>query len=234
MIKHLMTTKDRESESKNVSTFDFRLSTFVLIAAVSAGCSRSLTIEQDEYVNTAMHQARDPQNQTGEPLEVVIVCVAPRDLKKQGNERLKPGAGITSREWYQKGPKPGDTVEMENNEGRFRLPGNQIYLLTNDTESAYGKQIGAALRGGKLDGKIVKKQNIDFKFWSLHDSDAVIYVFGKFTDKDGNVLPVPPAKFHPPGAYESNVSIKIGVDKGRDNYGQYIANTTPRKMHGND
>ena len=50
----------------------------------------------------------------------------------------------------------------------------------------------------------------------------------------GEVLPVPPAKFDPPGAYTHELSVKIGVNESRGNYGQYIENTTERKLHGRE
>ena len=68
----------------------------------------------------------------------------------------------------------------------------------------------------------------------LHSDTSVIYVFPKFIGPKGEVLPVRPAVFHPPGAYTNELSCKIGVDESREDYGQYIENTTPRKMHGSE
>ncbi len=195
-----------------------------------AGCARELTITQETYINTAMHIGRPAGSKTGEPLELNIVVVTPKDLKHESNDGLAPEAGITSDIWFRDRPIPGDKADTEDRGGRFYLPKEQIFLMSYDTKF-YGKRIGDPLRGAATDRKekIVKKFN---HAGHLHDDKSVVYVFGKFVDKNGNVLPVPPAKFHPPGAYTEDLSIKIGVDERRPHYGQYIDNTTPRKLHG--
>jgi hypothetical protein len=204
-----------------------------LAGALYAGCSRELTITQGPYINTAgdILRGRSPEDQTGKPLEINIVCVYESDLKKPANDRLKPGSGITSREWYEARPQPGDNVDTEEAHPRFRLPDDQVYLLTND-RTYYGKRIGAAMRGSKIDGfeKLVKE--FDYSTWSVHDDNAVIYLFARFSDDKDLVLPVPPATFNPPGAYKEDLFVHIGVDPARNNHGQYIENKTDRKMHG--
>jgi hypothetical protein len=199
-----------------------------------AGCGRALTIHQDPYVNTACHANRPPDKRTGEPLELTVVCVYPRDLDKPENELLKPTSKISSKDWYEHRPQ-GPAAEA----GRFVLPKNQVFLLTGDSK-AYGQKIGEFLRGAKQDGeKAVQKTGIWFDGgWGgaqYHDERSVIYVFGRFTDKDGNVLPVPPAKFHPPGAYTEKLEIKIGVDPNRPlEAAQYIQVLSQRKLHGKE
>jgi hypothetical protein len=202
----------------------------------SNGCSRKLTITQDNYVNNAMHVDRKPEDRTGEPLELNVVCVFPNNLKDERNDRLKPNSGITSAEWFKRRPIPGDKPDMEGTSDRFRLPPGQIFLLTNERET-YGRKIGAALRGAKFDGATVTKDGIVFSAFALHDDQAVIYIFGRFTDKQGRVLEVPPAKFHPPGAYSDHEAVRVGVREDAPNYGQYIeidVQRCPRKMHGSE
>ena len=207
-----------------------------LAGVTSAGCTRELILTQDDRVNNAMQIDRRPEDRTGEPLELDIVCVYPHNLKDERNERLKPNSGITSAEWFKRRPIPGDKVDMEAANDRFRLPLGQIFLLTNDRE-VYGKRIGACLRGAKQDGATITKSGIEFSATALHDNTSVIYIFGKFIDKQGKVLDVPPAKFHPPGAYSERLAFKIGVRENAPNFGQYIeidSERCPRKMHGSE
>lgn len=201
-----------------------------LSVAVSTGCARMLTITQADYVNTAMHVNRPVGSRTGDPLEINIVCVTPKDLDHEANDALAPDVGITSEIWFRDRPIPGDKKDMDDRGGRFWLPKGQISLMTYDTK-CFGKRIGEPLRGAATDRKdtVVKRFN---HAGHLHDDKSVIYVFGKFIDRNGNVLPVPPAKFHPPGAYTEKLHVKVGVDESRANYGQYIDNLTERKLHG--
>ncbi|MHC4092857.1 MAG: hypothetical protein ACYSUQ_03050 [Planctomycetota bacterium] len=191
-----------------------------------------MTITQDDYINTAMHVGRPEASQTGQPLELNIVCLSPNDLKNEANDRLAPDADITSDIWYQNRPLPGDKVDSEEGHARFRLAKDHVCLLT-DAKEHYGKRIGGCLQGAVID----KKKKISVRFpppGGLHDDDAVIYVFPKFIDSKGQVLPVRPARFHPPGAYTEKLYIEIGVDKNRAHYGQYIDNVTERKLHGRE
>ncbi len=205
-----------------------------LAVLASAGCARQITITQDPYINNAMQIDRRAEDRTGEPLELNIVCVYPTDLFDERNAALKPNAGITSEEWFKYRPLPGDQPEVAVPVGRFGLLEEQVFVLTNEPHY-YGKKIGAALRGAKQDGATITKRGIAFNGWALHSEKAVIYVFGKFTDKQGKVLRIPPAMFHPPGAYGDKLAIKIGVREGGPDYGQYIeidSERCPRKMHG--
>ena len=196
------------------------------------GCARELTIIQEGYVNNAMHINRPEGSRTGDPLELTIVCVHPKDLDHEANDRLAPGAGITSDVWYRDRPLPGDRKDTPDRGTRFWLPKSQVFVMTYDN-TYYGKRIGEPLRGAATDKTDKVKKSFGFGP-GLHDEKSVIYVFPKFIDRKGNVLPVPPAKFHPPGAYTEKLSVKIGVDDSRPQYGQYIDNTTPRKMHGSE
>ncbi len=188
------------------------------------GCSsRTLTITQTDRVNNAMHHNRHPDQRTGDPLEVTIVSVNSDDLEREGNGGLKPGSGITCKGWYDNRPVRGSS------EGRFDLPPEQIFLLTNANE-VYGTKLGPALNGAIKDGRTdVMIKGIPIPSWmKLHSRDSVIYVFPKFIGPNGTVLPVGAAEFSPPGAYSNQLHVKIGVDEGREHYGQYIERVSER------
>ncbi len=214
-----------------------------LAGTASTGCGRVLTIEKDDYINNAMHKDRPVDSRRGDPMEVTIVCVTPKDLTKelQVNDALSPKAetAITADVWYDRRPKFEDQgKKVEDCEGRFRLPKDQVFVLTDESNAKayFGKKVGGLLRGAKIDGK--KSMTVSFPFSGpLHDDRSVIYVFPKFISPEGKVLPVKPAKFDPPGAYTHKLFIKIGVDQGKfgdksQHYGQYIENKTERKLHG--
>ncbi|MHC5111672.1 MAG: hypothetical protein ACYTHJ_17545 [Planctomycetota bacterium] len=196
----------------------------VAFGLFSTGCAREMTITQDEFVNNAMYHYR-PEATAGDPLEVTIVCVYPKDLNNEYNDLLRPDSGMTCADWYQLRPALTDSVDDEGHE-RFRLPKNQIFLCTDDPK-CYGKKIHERLRGKE---KVV----CDFEFsGGLHNQNSVIYVFPKFIGPGKDVLPVEPAKFDPPGAYTKDLAVHIGVDSTRnDYYGQYIEIRSQRKMHG--
>jgi hypothetical protein len=197
-----------------------------------SGCARSLTIQQDKYINTAPHANRPPDKRTGDPLELSIVVVYPQDLKKSENDRLKPDSNITCKDWYTHRPETGTTAGS----GQFDIPKDQVFLLTN-ADKYYGRKLDTALRGAASDGdKPITKSGIAFNWGHVHDSQTVIYVFPKFIGKDGGVLPITPAKFNPPGAYEAKLEVRIGwhADVKSLDEAQYIKNLTPRKLHGSE
>lgn len=206
----------------------------VLGAGVSAGmllfstggCARVLTITQQDYINTAMHKERRPDRRTGQPLELDVVCVYPKDLEedKPQNAPLDPANHITSDTWYKHRPEPGRISGAE----VFNLPKDQIYLLTDDA-TAFGRIVGKRLCGAKEDGKReVRIKGIKFK--GLFDKRAIIYVFPKFIGLDREVLASQPARFNPPGAYTRNLFIEVGVIDPDGRAEQYIKNTTEPKL----
>ncbi|MBK9118843.1 MAG: hypothetical protein IPM18_04465 [Phycisphaerales bacterium] len=220
--------KTRGRRRRTVSNRGLLLATLGLLLQVAPGCGRTLKIGQDLYINTAPHANRPEATRTGEPLEVTVVVVYGEDLQKPGNELLRPGSQITSRDWYARRPQPGG----ESAGRTFDLPKSQIYVLTNDPDY-FGKHIGSALRGGKLDGEtpIEKKNAIDVRAGALHSKDTVIYVFPRFINREGVVLPVAPATFHPPGAYEAELHVRIGVRPGQPlDQAQFIEVLSPRKL----
>lgn len=200
----------------------------VLVLGILPGCSdRVITISQHSRINTAMHRHRAREMQTGDPLELAIVCVYPEDLKKSENDRLKPGSGLTSVDWYQHRP----TGVGGQQAGRFWIPSSQIYLLTNEKDLV-GRVKGPALGGATEDGWTEKKFGGIAFSKKLHHKDSVIYVFPKFIGPTGDVLPVKPVMFHRPGAYRRNLFIEIGVRDGGENLGQFIIHSTKRRLHG--
>ena len=148
----------------------------VLAIVASTGCvARTLTITQTDYINTGMGRDKD----TGEPLEVAIVCVYPKDLKNPVNDKLRPGVGITARDWFE--GEPGSSGGGQ----PFSISAEQIYWLT-DREDASGRTKHGRLHGAVIDGKKpVKITGIRFKWWKLNSNNSVIYVFPKFFGPDG-------------------------------------------------
>lgn len=194
------------------------ISTGLLTLVVLPGCAHTLTFRQADYINTAMHWGRPPSQRTGQPLEVNIVSVRAKDLKLAVNDRLKPERNITSDVWFANRPLPGDDLEKAQAGGRFYLPKSQIQLLTYASDY-YGTKIGDPLRGAATDKKVDVKTTVSSSGF-FGSATAVIYVFGKFVDEKGEVLPVPPARIEPGSAHK--LIIEIGVDEGRGNFGQYI------------
>ena len=198
------------------------------------GCpARSLTITQDAYINNAMHRNLPEGERTGDPLEVSIVCVYPEDLEKPANQALRPGQNINCKGWYDHRPEASGAVA-----DRFDLSRNQIYLLTDGgSAQVFGQKKGPALKGAVRDGRgQVVVSGIKFER-KLHGANSVIYVFPRFIDKNGEVLPTPPAVFNPPGAYTSGLSVKIGANAAEiknpaTHHGQNIEVTTSRRLHG--
>ena len=201
------------------------------LLTLGTGCARTLTIHQEPYINTAAQAARPADKRTGEPLELTAVVVYPEDYKKPGNELLRPDSKITCKDWFERRPEVGLT-ESGN---RFDLSRDQVFVLTND-DKVFGKRIGSALRGAVLDGdKPIRKTNITLRWNMVHNQDTVLYVFPKFVDRGGSVLPASPARFSPPGAYEADLEVKLGVHPNRAlDEAQYIEILSRRKLYGSE
>ena len=227
-MRNAATTRSVKSRAQSRG---YGLAGGLLLLVLLAGCARSLTIRQDPYINTAAQANRPADKRTGEPLEIDVVVVYPADLKKAGNELLRPDSKITCKDWFDRRPQTG----VPPGANRFELPRDQVYVLTND-DSAFGRHIGSALRGAVLDGdKPINKGDIALAWGMVHDKQTVIYVFPKFIGRDG-VLPVAPAKFEPPpAAYESGLEVKLGVYPNRPlDEAQYIEVTSPRTLYKNE
>lgn len=204
-----------------------------LAAALTLGCERRLTIRQDDYINNAMHRNRPPARRTGEPLELTVVCVLPADLKDAANADLKPGSPINSRTWYarrpgaQLAPIPGLPAAPP-----FNIPASQIFTLDeNNPEPSLRPLHGKVIEGGDRE-LLVTDKIITIKIpWGdlvFNDRNCVVYVFGRFADENGDILPVPPAVFERPGQYKSELFVKVGSNGKWDSpdRGQYIENIT--------
>jgi hypothetical protein len=200
-------------------------------AALTFGCERRLTIRQDGYINNAMQPNRPPARRTGEPLELTVVCALPADLKDPANADLKPGSPINSRMWYarrpgaQTAPKPGEPVAAP-----FKIPADQIFILDEANPDAslrplHGRTIEGQDRELKVTDKMLK---FEIPALDLFSKNCIVYVFGKFADENGDILPVAPAVFSPPGDYTSELFIKVGSSGKWDSpdRGQYIKNIT--------
>jgi hypothetical protein len=189
------------------------------IIPVLSGCSQQLTFRQADYINTAMHWGREPSQRTGQPLEINIVSVRAKDLKLAVNDRLKPERQITSDVWFANRPIPGDDQEKAETGGRFYLPKSQVLLMAYGSEY-YGTKIGDPLRGAATDKKKEIKMTVPSSGF-FGSSTSVIYVFAKFVDEKGEVLPVAPARIQSPGGTRDRI-VEIGVDESRGHFGQYI------------
>lgn len=197
----------------------------LLLLAVSAtGCSSySLTVSQADYINTEGHLSRPPSKRTGNPLEVNVVCVYPKDLEKPQNQQLHPDRGITSNIWYKY--RPREAVGAAGGD-KFDLPADQILLFTDD-DDIYGTRVGPTLRGAVVDGK--RERTIsDLNLKDVNDRRTVVYVFALFRDGDGHVLKAPPAVFQRPRQYPKELTVEIGVEDRVNRTGQYIRNTTSK------
>ncbi len=218
----ITTTCKQGTHTFTLDAFLFRpclLVGLVCSVVLAGGCaSNTMTIVQDEYLNTAVHLNRPVDQRTGDPLEVTIVCLYPEDLEKESNAGLKPGSGITSKGWY-------DNRPTHSGSRGFQVPADQVFLLTNDSQP-YGTRIGRRLQGAKRDGRSeVVVTGIKFHSRGMFKGGPIMYVFPKFIGPQGQVLPVPPILYSSP-RQRGGVRFKIGVDPDREHYGQYLERIT--------
>ncbi len=180
----------------------------VLLLVGVCGCpARTMMVEVDQYINAS------PANPKGQPLAVDIVSVFPQDLEgkdsKAANEELKPETPITADVWFAKRPTR-EAMKQKDNTERFRIKKQQIYSFTKEPAgSLYGVRAGGLLVGGAFKpgqkDQIVKGIPID----SIFDSKAVIYVFCKFQDAKGNILPTKPVVFWTVGDFRDQLKVHI-------------------------
>lgn len=196
---------------------------------VVVGCAtRPLLIAQGAQINNASHRDLSERDRGSEPLEVSIVCVLPEDFENAVNFALKPGQGITCRDWYEHRPTgAADGV-------RFELPRSQIYVLTDRPQSdVYGQKKGSSLKGSAAGGRSVVPVSGIRCAGKLFRGGAVMYVFPRFIDKDGRELGVAPVMFRSGRAHTKELSVEIGVHtedirNPSRHYGQYIQDTSQR------
>jgi hypothetical protein len=177
------------------------------------GCSaRTMTVTREPVINTAF-------DRNGVPLSVDIVTVHPDDLKGDNveyNRDLAPGGGITADVWFANKPTR-DSVKDPNDTKHFRIDRSQIFSFTDmKKEDVYGVYCGGQIVGNKYRGaheKDIVVRNIDVG--DVFDEKGVIYVFGRFTDATGRVLPTKPAEFWRVGDYVRNLEVRIAENDMR-------------------
>ena len=178
-----------------------------LAAMAACGCARTLRVTCDAVINTGFQP-------NGSPLNVDVVSVFPHDLRgkhAEVNEFLKPGSGITADVWFARKP----TRESRRNDedtSHFQIDRAQILSFTDKKkEDVYGRYLGGQILGRKYWSP--GKNNIlvsDVPAKDIFDDHSVIYVFCRFTDEKGNVLPTQPATFAPVGSFESQLAVHVG------------------------
>ncbi len=185
----------------------------VLLLAGAVGCNaRIMTIHREGVINTYV-------GPRGSPLSIDIVTVAPSDFKgdekSNANHDLVPGNGITSDVWFAKKPTTRNVIEDPQGATHFILDRDRIISFTDrDKPDVYGIRKDGTIRGlkfkqpGEPDSIVVD----EIPAIDIHDSKAAIYVFAKFTDKQGNVKKTLPAVFSPVGAYRQRIEIEIGQE----------------------
>ena len=108
---------------------------------------------------------------------------------------------------------------------RFVLSRGQILSYTAEKQNEiWGIYKGAPIRGMaylRRQGRATV-ETPEIPGHGIFSGGAVIYVFCKFTNASGQVLPVKPAVFHRVGDYRRQLSVHISADK--------IGNTTERKI----
>ncbi len=177
-----------------------------ILFAGSIGCnSRIMTIHRGEVINTYV----EPQ---GSPLSIDIVTVAPADFKgdekENANHDLLPDGGITADVWFKRKPT---RLSMADEKGveHFILDRKQIISFTdNKKQDVYGVRQDGRIRGRrfeKADRIIVE----DIPAMDIRNRKSAIYVFGKFMDAEGNVIPTKPVIFSPVDAYHQRIEIEI-------------------------
>jgi len=196
------------------------------VSLLLLGCTaREITIERDPVINTR-------SSAEGVPLSVDIVSVYPSDLEgpnRDLNKELDPTAGqiITSDVWFKRKPTRESMNVAEGDPTRFRIPREQIFSYTDlDPGEAYGNYRGGQIRGSKFPPPKIVVSGIPVAGWGgrrVHDSRSVIYVFGRFTDENGNVMKTEPAMFWSVGDFERKLAVRIKDDR--------IEAVTPRKYN---
>lgn len=188
--------------------------------SLAAGCEKqSMTFSVDKYINTAMQiqQNKAAEARTGEPLDVDIVCVFPKDLSNDSNSLLRPGSGITCDQWYDRRPK-SPQAEGKN----FVLPATHIYSLARDN-TIYGTWKRGPVQGHGVPNYPEQFTINDLDFPIGWFSSGVVYVFPRFTNDQGGVLQIPPAVFNPP-KNQTKVAIRWdSKNQSAPTYGQIVS-----------
>lgn len=195
---------------------------WIIVAAMGflalgvAGCeNRTIAVDREKFINTRA----DPK---GYPVSIDIVSVYPSDLKDAANKDLMPtGPGITADLWFARKPTR-ESMSRKDDVQNFRLGEEQIHSYTDeDNKTIYGRRKGGKIIGTDASsGNIVISRSQGLPVRDIFSSEAAIYVFAKFTDKNGKVLPSRPAVFWRVGDFKEELAVRIK--------GESIERTTKR------
>lgn len=185
-----------------------------------SGCSeRILRIDCEKVINTGFQSI-------GAPLSVDVVSVFPCDLsgdEEEVNELLRFDAGagtepITADVWFKRKPTRESMGKEEPNDwdrSLFRIDSGQIISFTDlDKDEVYAKpkNVHGQTLGKKYWPKGQRYYEVKVPIDDIWDDRSVIYVFGRFTDKDGNVLRTKPAVFWKVGDWKRGLEVLVGPD----------------------
>ncbi len=181
----------------------------ILLAALAcAGCSdkRTVRIDRDRVINTGF----DPG---GYPIQVDVVSVFPSDLKQEVNRDLRPDrpdGPITADVWFRNKPTKDSMKDKDDNK-HYRLSAEQIHSYTDEDEGTFwGIKKGGKLTGSdSLGGSIVIGAESGVPVKDVFSDRAVVYVFARFTDAQGNVLKTRPAVFWKVGDFDKTLTVQI-------------------------
>lgn len=177
----------------------------ICASPLAVGCGRELTIYRDDVINTEF-------DRNGVPMDVDIVMVYPSDFKgdlMEINRDLLADSSITSDMWFKNKPTRDSAKDPEDH-AHYRIPSDRIFSFAEKKEEAYGKYLGGQLQGAKYSKKGEKEiivRNIPVA--DIWNERSILYVFGRFTDAKGAVLPTKPAKFWKIGRYKEELAIRI-------------------------
>ncbi|MBX3394906.1 MAG: hypothetical protein KF841_06025 [Phycisphaerae bacterium] len=179
-------------------------------ATTWVGCGRELTIYRDDVINTDF-------DRNGAPIEVDIVSVFPSDFRKVNdvdleeiNTDLLPSKGINSKMWFERKPTRESYSKMDPN--HYYIPSKRIFSFAANRETTFGNYKGGRIQGAKFreSGRTAKEIVVTgIPVDDIWNDRSVIFVFCKFTNANGEILPTAPAEFRKLGRYKEDLAIHI-------------------------
>lgn len=185
---------------------------FVILAALvtGPGCGRQLTIYRDDVINTDF-------DRNGAPIEVDIVSVFPSDFRRTNdvdleeiNNDLLPGKQINSKMWFERKPTRESYKNMDPN--RYYIPSKRIFSFAANKEGIFGTYKGGRIQGAKFRESNRAAREIVVTGIPVDDiwnEKSVLFVFCKFTNASGEILPTAPAEFRKLGRYKEDLGVHI-------------------------
>lgn len=182
----------------------------VACTTASVGCGRELTIYRDDVINTDF-------DRNGAPIEVDIVTVFPSDFRKVNdvdleeiNNDLLPGKGVNAKMWFERKPTRESYRNMDPN--HYYIPSKRIFSFAANRETTFGNYKGGRIQGAKFreSGRTAKEivvQGIPVD--DIWNDRSVVFVFCKFTNANGEILPTAPAEFRKLGRYKEALAVHI-------------------------